>query len=201
VNGILALILAVPLAQAPLGDGWFPVAEVEVLGASATPGLTRVRTVERFRGDWLNGEWLAAWPDRRPRAGERLILFYARSRDSARVLLPLHTYEATEENRRYLRQHLVAGPRTRLVQFPLLIWAIVGGPLTGLCAVFFRWRVLGVAGFLSALTAALVYETGVPRLTNIRVDWLLLGPALLVTAALAGIAWFRRPPASKPGPR
>ena len=197
----LAFLLAVPLAQAPLGNGWFPIAAVEVLGDSRTPGLTRVRSLERLRGDALNGEWLAAWSDRKPAPGERLILFYARSQDSARVLLPLHTYPATEANLTYVRTHMVAGPRTRLIQFPLLIWIIVGAPVLALCAVFFRQRLFGIVAVATGIAGALIYETGVPRFTDIRVDWLLIFPALLIAAALAAFAWFRRPLASPPGPR
>ena len=135
---IASCVFAVPLERAPLANGWFPIVIVEVTGAGQAPGWTAVDVVEVVRGDHIEGRWQASLGGLMPHKGDRLLLFYARSRDSGRILLPLHTYDANDENVRYVRTHMAAGPRTRLVQFPLLIIAIVGTPLAGLCAIIFR---------------------------------------------------------------
>jgi len=197
--------LAVPLERAPLADGWFPIVVVEVIGAGQAPGWTTVEVVEVIRGDHIEGQWQASLGGLRPLRGDRLLLFYARSRDSGRILLPLHTYEANDENVRYVRQHMAAGPRTRWVQFPLLVIAIVGAPLAGLSAIIFRKSSVGVVGVAVGLAAALAYETGVPRQTNIRADWMMMIPALLGVVLMTIVARFRersttKSPSSPPDP-
>ena len=156
---------AVPLEKAPLGDGWFPIVIVEVTGPGQAPGWTAVEVVEAVRGDRIEGAWQASLGGFPARRGDRLLLFYARSRDSGRILLPLHTYEANDENVRFVRTKMAMGPRTRLVQFPLLILAIVGAPVMGLTAIIFSKPSIGVWGVAAALAAAAFYETGVPRHT------------------------------------
>lgn len=182
---------AAPLDKAPLADGWFPIVIVEVTGTGQAPGWTAVEVVEVVRGDQIEGRWQASLGGIMPHRGDRLLLFYARSRDSGRILLPLHTYEANDENVRYVRTHMAAGPRSRWVQFPLLILAIVGAPVMGLTAIIFSKPSIGVWGVAAALAAAALYETGVPRHTNIRADWVLMAPAITGAALMIVVAWFR----------
>lgn len=196
---------AVPLEKAPLGDGWFPIVIVEVTGPGQAPGWTAVEVVEAVRGDHIEGAWQASLGGFPARRGDRLLLFYARSRDSGRILLPLHTYEANDENVRFVRTKMAMGPRTRLVQFPLLIIAIIGAPLAGLTAIIFRKPGIGVWGVAAGLAAGLAYETGVPKHTNIRADWLMMVPALLGSALMIVIARHRAraattSPSSTPDP-
>lgn len=196
---------AVPLDKAPLANGWFPIVVAEITGAGQAPGWTAVEIVEVVRGDHIEGTWQASLGGFPARRGDRLLLFYARSRDSGRILLPLHTYEANDENVRYVRTHMAAGPRTRWVQFPLLIVAIVGAPLMGLTAIVFRKPMVGVWGVAAALAAAAAYETGVPRHTNIRADWLLMTPAIAGAVLMIVVARFRaraatKEPSSPPDP-
>lgn len=182
---------AVPLERAPLSDGWFPIVIVEVVGPGQAPGWTAVDVVEVVRGDHIDGRWQASLGAVMAHRGDRLLLFYARSRDSGRIILPLHTYEANDENVRYVRTHMTAGPRTRWIQFPLLVIAIIGAPVAGLTAIIFRKSSIGIIGVVVGLAAGLVYETGVPRQTNIRADWLMMIPALIGAALMTVVARFR----------
>ncbi|MEP7364871.1 MAG: hypothetical protein ABI972_16580 [Acidobacteriota bacterium] len=186
-----ACALAVPLDKAPLADGWFPIVIVEVTGPGQAPGWTAVDVVEVVRGDHIEGRWQASLGAGMPHVGDRLLLFYARSRDSGRIILPLHTYEANDENVRYVRTHMAAGPRSRWIQFPFLVIAIVGAPLAGLSAIIFRKSIIGIAGIAVGIAVGLAYETGVPRQTHIRADWLMMIPALFGAALMTIVAWYR----------
>jgi len=188
-----ALAMAAPedkarFGNAPLGQGWFPIVIVEVIGPGQAPGWTAVEVVECVRGDHIEGRWQASLGSFPARPGDRLLLFYARSRDSGRIIFPLHTFEANEENVRYVRAHMAAGPRTRWIQFPLLMLAILGAPLAGLTAIIFRQPRVGLWGMAAAVAAALVYETGVPKNTAVRADWLLITPALCGAALMTAVA-------------
>lgn len=181
---------AVPLERAPLANGWFPIVIVEVTGAGQAPGWTAVEVVKVVRGDFIEGRWQASLGGVSAHKGDRLLLFYARSRDSGRILLPLHTYEATDENVRYVKTHMAAGPRTRWVQFPLLAFAIVGAPLAGLSAIIFRKPAAGAWGVAVALAAAAFYETGVPKQTHIRAEWMLMIPAIAGAMLMTVVARY-----------
>ncbi|MCC7235262.1 MAG: hypothetical protein IT163_08160 [Bryobacterales bacterium] len=192
-----------PFAKAPLGQGWFPIVIVEVIGPGQAPGWTAVDVVEAVRGDHIEGRWQASLGAFPARPGDRLLLFYARSRDSGRIIFPQHTFEANEENVRFVRTHMAAGPRTRWIQFPLLVLAILGAPLAGLTAIIFRKPRVGLWGLAAALAAALAYETGVPKNTSVRADWLLITPALCGAALMVAVSHYlrRRATTSPSSPR
>jgi hypothetical protein len=117
-----------------------------------------------------------------PAAGERVIVFGNVVPSHPYRVLGWAVYRASADNLDVARRHAAPAERAGWLQLPLFL-AIVAAPVAGIVlAVRGRRRrwIYGLA--LAAAGAYAVYESGISSYTNIRVDLLVVFPALAIMA-------------------
>ena len=91
-------------------------------------------------------------------------------------------YRATADNLDVARLHMAPAERAGWLQLPLFL-VIVTAPVAGIVLAVRGRRRRGLYGLaLAAAGAYAVYESGISSYTNIRVDLLVVFPALVVMA-------------------
>lgn len=156
------------------------------------------------------GTLIAAWraaPLRTPAAGARLIVF-AIDRSGVYSVQAHQVYAFSEANLATARQNAVHR-RSDTIQFGLMV-AVPGVVLLGLLPFVLSWlpgfsgqarrrhNLAVLAACVAAMALYVAYETGVPPYSAIRVDLLILAPALalallLALVSLVRLLWRRKP--------
>jgi hypothetical protein len=220
-----------PLLRNPHFDIWVvSIVDVRAEGATnANPPTARVVVEDVLRGGGPRGPATAVWrgatraadfePAEPGRAGQlkpewktrplpgptprdRLIVFGRRVQDGSLGVESWAVFRDTLENRQMARRAMAPAERSGWVQGPVAL-ALLAAPVVALLLLRRgrrrRWNYV-LAPAAAGLYA--FYESGISLYTNIRVDLLLIYPALaatalamLVTLILDVIAIMRRSPA------
>ncbi len=130
------------------------------------------------------------WHDRPlppPARGERVIVFGNAVPSQPYRVLGWAVYRASADNLEVARRHMAPAERAGWLQLPLFL-AIAAAPVAGIVLVVRgrrRWvYVLAPA----AAGAYALYESGISRYTNIRVDLIIIVPALAAMAIAVVVA-------------
>ncbi len=205
-----------PLLRHPHFDIWVvSVVDVHADGATnATPPTARVVVEEVLRGEGPRGPATAVWrggtrasdfdprppgqasllkpewstrPLPGPSTGDRLIVFGRRTAEGALGVESWAVFRDTPDNRATARRSMAPPERSAWVQAPVAL-ALLAAPVVAWLLLRHprrrRWT-YAVAAAAAALYA--FYESGISLYTDIRVDLLLIYPALAATA-LAAVA-------------
>jgi hypothetical protein len=203
-----------PLLRHPHFSIWaVSVVAVHSDGATnATPPTARVVVEDVLRGDGPPGPATAVWrggtrasdfepgpagqasrlkpewssrPLPSPNAGDRLIVFGRRTADGGLGVESWAVFRDTPDNRATARRFMAPPERSLWVQAPVAV-ALLAAPVLAWLLLRHprrrRWT-YAVAAAAAALYA--FYESGISLYTDIRVDLLLIYPALAATALAA----------------
>jgi hypothetical protein len=212
-----ALVASEPLLGNPHFDVLVvTVVEMRDEGATnAAPPRGRVRVEQTLRGRPRRGEAAAVWqppvrhadlepapsgrpapsrptaewqrrPLAAPGAGERVLVFALPADDGVLRVQSWAVYRATPENVATARRHMAPAERSWWLQGPIAV-VLLALPVAGIVGLVRRRR-WTYALPLAAGALYAYYESGISIYSNIRVDLLLLWPALGATVLVALLA-------------
>jgi hypothetical protein len=169
-----------------------PTGQVEIevtLRGRVDPGRYSFRIAGPVRHSDLDGQGTMTrqWYDTEldvPKLGSRLIVFGRPNYNGDTLVLQDMRIEYNATNRRIVLETMAPAERIWWVQLPIAL-LVCFMPVLSL----FRWsreKIWRVPALMSggALLMYFFYECGISSYSNIRVDLLLLGPAVLLNAAL-----------------
>lgn len=168
----------------------------EVLRGRVAPGAHAALWEAPMRGDdyvrepdgtiRMKPEWYER-PLPPPAAGERLIVFGNVVPSHPYRVLGWAVYRASAENIDVARRHMAPAERAGWLQLPLFL-VVVAAPVAGIVVAVrgYRRRWLYALGLVAGAAYA-VYESGISSYTNIRVDLIIIFPALAAMVLVVGV--------------
>jgi hypothetical protein len=179
--------------------------EYVIRGRVVTPGVYRFRisppmsgidiekATRKPKNEWLERQYIG------PQKGDKVIISVYTTRDAIKksneLVIQGPIYRFTEENRERVIAQLAPPERTIMIQLPLFFLILFFPGASVVCSVIARrknipdrkkqrFRIIAILLPLLSLILYIYYEAGISLYSNIRIDLLILWPAMLVNGVL-----------------